>query len=68
MKKISLKDFAGEMGQEKAAQSLGVRQSAISKALRAGRDIFVIIHPDGRFEAKELKTFPSQQKAESRAI
>jgi len=67
MKQVSLKDFAGEVGQEKAAASLGVRQSAISKALRAGRDIFVIIHADGRLEAKELKNFPSHLKADIHA-
>lgn len=67
MEELTLSAFVEKHGQVNTANLLGVRQSAISKALRVGRDIFVIIHPDGRLEAKELKTFPSQQKVESRA-
>ncbi len=61
MKKISLKDYANIEGQAKAAASLGVRQSAISKAIRAERNVTVTIHEDGRVEAEEIKAFPTQK-------
>lgn len=62
MEKLTLSAFVGKFGQASAANLLGVRQSAISKALRVGRDIFIIVHPGGRLEAKEIKAFPSQQR------
>lgn len=61
MQKITLKDYASQEGQAKAAAQLGVRQSAISKAIRAGRNVTVFIHDDGRIEAEELKSFPNQK-------
>ncbi|MGU0056790.1 Cro/CI family transcriptional regulator [Enterobacter hormaechei] len=38
--KISLAEFVGEVGQAKAADAIGVHQTAISKAIRVGRQIF----------------------------
>ena len=35
--KISLAEFVGEVGQAKAADAIGVHQTAISKAIRVGR-------------------------------
>ena len=61
MTKLTLKEFAEKEGQVNAAMRLGVRQSAVSKALRLGRKIFVVIHPDGTVEAEEIKPFPTQK-------
>lgn len=59
MTPIQLADFVGQYGQEEAAKRLGTSQAAISKAVRSGRHIIVRSSPDGRFEAFELKAFPS---------
>ena len=61
MSKITLKEFAEREGQANAAMRLGVRQSAVSKALRARRKIFVVIHADGSVEAEEVKPFPNSK-------
>ncbi|WP_353613935.1 Cro/CI family transcriptional regulator [Mangrovibacter phragmitis] len=61
MKKITLKEFAEQVGQVNAAIRLGVRQSAVSKALRYRRNIFVTVHDDGSVEAEEIKPFPTQR-------
>ncbi|EHD21293.1 MULTISPECIES: Cro/CI family transcriptional regulator [Brenneria] len=58
MQKQTLADFVRENGQAKAADALGVHQTAISKAVRTGRKIFVIQLPDGHVEAEELRPFP----------
>ena len=62
MRKITLKSFAEEVGQAKAAIQLGVRQSAISKAIRSGRNVVVTISVEGRISAEEVKSFPSQRR------
>lgn len=49
--KISLADYVGEVGQAKAADAIGVHQTAISKAIRVGRQIFVNTLPDGKIKA-----------------
>ncbi|MEG0281318.1 MAG: Cro/CI family transcriptional regulator [Morganella sp. (in: enterobacteria)] len=59
MERIPLTTFATEIGQHKAAEMLGVRQSAISKAILKKRNIYVIKNHDGTVEAEEVKTFPS---------
>lgn len=52
-----LTSFAHDVGQIEAARRLGLSQSAISKALRSGRKVFVF--EDGVSErAFELKSFP----------
>ncbi|MDU4656150.1 Cro/CI family transcriptional regulator [Klebsiella oxytoca] len=61
MKKLTLKEFADQEGQVKAASKLGIRQSAISKALMLKRNIFVLVHPDGTTEAEEVKPFPTKK-------
>ncbi|AGG31972.1 Cro/CI family transcriptional regulator [Morganella morganii] len=59
MERIPLTTFATEVGQHKTAEMLGVRQSAISKAILKKRNIYVIKKQDGTVEAEEVKTFPS---------
>lgn len=58
--RLPLDEFARGR-QDAAAKDLGVRQAAISKALRVGRTIFVTRHADGSFSAFEEKPFPSQR-------
>lgn len=60
MRRITLNEFATEKGQTTAASLLGLSQGALNKALRVGREIYVVCHDDGSFEAHELKPFPSQ--------
>ncbi|EBW8392047.1 Cro/Cl family transcriptional regulator [Salmonella enterica subsp. enterica serovar Florida] len=59
MQKETLADYALKHGQSKTAQLLGVRQSAISKALRVGRNIYVKTFDDGSVEAEEIRPFPA---------
>lgn len=42
--RITLKDYAMRFGQTKTAKDLGVYQSAINKAIHAGRNIFLTIN------------------------
>ncbi|HIH5821227.1 TPA: Cro/CI family transcriptional regulator [Proteus mirabilis] len=59
MERVPLTKFATELGQHKTAELLGVRQSAISKAILKKRNIFVIRKQDGTVEAEEVKPFSS---------
>ncbi|MEX9779298.1 Cro/CI family transcriptional regulator [Providencia manganoxydans] len=61
MKRIPLTAFATELGQNKVAEMLGVRQSAISKAILKKRNIYVIQKSDGTIEAEEIKSFPASK-------
>ncbi|HBC1013235.1 TPA: Cro/Cl family transcriptional regulator [Escherichia coli] len=61
MKKETLSDYTIKHGQMKTAQRLGVRQSAISKALRLGRRIYVKTLDDGSVEAEEIRPFPAKK-------
>ncbi|MFG0517316.1 Cro/CI family transcriptional regulator [Kluyvera intermedia] len=65
MRKITLRSFAEEVGQLKAASQLGVRQSAISKAIRNGRNVVVTISVDGKITAEEIKSFPCNRRDDS---
>lgn len=60
MQRISLKDFVTKVGQLKAATALRMSQGGISKALKAGREVYVTEFDDGSFEAEEVKPFPAQ--------
>ena len=60
--KIKLKDYVKQHGQTKAAQLLGIYQSAISKAIDLNRDITLTIHSNGVITAEETKPFPSVKK------
>ncbi|EFO4643187.1 hypothetical protein BS141_21925 [Escherichia coli] len=59
--RITLKDYAMRFGQTKTAKDLGVYQSAINKAIHAGRKIFLTINADGSVYAEEVKPFPTGQ-------
>lgn len=63
--RITLKDYAMRFGQTKTAKDLGVYQSAINKAIHAGRKIFLTINADGSVYAEEVKPFPSNKKNNS---
>lgn len=63
MRRIPLTEFAKEHGHTKAAQLLGCTQGALSKAIRVGRAVFVILEDDGSLSAEEQRPFPSQKSA-----
>lgn len=63
MYQITLGEYVKEHGQVKAGEALGVTQIAISKALRAGREIFVVISEEGNVSAFENKAFPSKRRS-----
>lgn len=63
MNQITLGDYVKEHGQVKVGEALGVTQIAISKALRAGREIFVVISEEGNVSAYENKAFPSKRRS-----
>ena len=56
--KISLAEYVDEVGQARAADAIGVHQTAISKAIRVGRKIFVNTLPYGKIKSEEIKPFP----------
>lgn len=60
MRRIPLIEFATEKGQVQAGTLLGMSQGALSKALGAGRSVFVTDHGDGTYTAEEIKPFPSK--------
>lgn len=60
MEKLTLSAFVGKHGQANTATMLGVRQSAINKALKYRRNIEITLHDDGLVEAEERRKFPSQ--------
>ncbi|WP_312272259.1 Cro/CI family transcriptional regulator [Pseudomonas sp.] len=60
MAHMTLAQFVEAVGQQGAAEALGVNQSAISKALRKGREIFVKRSGKGKYTAHEVRPFPSQ--------
>ncbi|HGT9288262.1 Cro/CI family transcriptional regulator [Enterobacter kobei] len=62
MMTLTLKDYASEVGQVRAGESLGVTQIAISKAVRSGRNIVVHVADDGKVSAFESKPFPAKAK------
>lgn len=63
MKKTPLPELVEKIGQAAVAKALGVSSPAISKALRAERDIQVLEHEDGTYTAEEVRPFPSQSTA-----
>ncbi|KMJ46327.1 Cro/CI family transcriptional regulator [Xenorhabdus khoisanae] len=63
MEKIPLSEYVKLNGQAKTALLVGVHQTAISKALRSGRKIFLIRQEDGTYKAEECRPFPSQKQA-----
>jgi len=63
MNETPLDKFVADKGQSEAARLLRVTAPAIHKALSAKRDIRVLELPDGSFQAKEQRPFPSQKSA-----
>ncbi|WP_369813301.1 MULTISPECIES: Cro/CI family transcriptional regulator [Xenorhabdus] len=61
MKTIPLSEYVKQHGQAETANVLGVHQTAISKALKAERKIFLIRQEDGSYKAEEYRSFPSQK-------
>ena len=59
MEKIPLGEYVRENGQAHTADVIGVHQTAISKAVRVGRQIFITRLPDGRVAAEEIRPFPT---------
>ncbi|TNV14933.1 hypothetical protein FH968_20645 [Buttiauxella sp. B2] len=62
MQKVPLSDYVLANGQSKTAAELGMYQSAISKAIKHGRKVNVLIHDNGEIEAEEIRPFPSSSK------
>ncbi|QKF52795.1 Cro/CI family transcriptional regulator [Pseudomonas graminis] len=60
MKKIPLPELVERMGQSAVAKGLGVSAPAISKALKAAREILVVEHENGTMTAEEIRPFPCQ--------
>lgn len=64
MNRMTLADYAKMHGQAKAANDFGVIQCAISKAIRAGRNIIVTVNEDGSVIGEEVRPFPSNKKTD----
>lgn len=64
MDQMRLKEYVKQHGQVRAGAALGVTQIAISKALRSGREIFVVISEEGKVSAFENKAFPSKRRSD----
>lgn len=67
MKKTPLPELVARIGQSAVAKGLGVSAPAISKALRAAREILVTEHEDGTLTAEEIRPFPCQLPAQKSA-
>ena len=57
---VPLEDFIERKGRKQAAIDLDCTGPALSKAIAAGRTIFVELAPDGSASAKEISKFPSR--------
>jgi len=57
---IPLEDFIERKGRKQAAIDLGCTGPALSKAIAAGRTIFVDLEEDGSASAKEISKFPGR--------
>lgn len=55
MKDATLSQFCLTRSQARVAQLLGWTQSAVSQAVRAGRDIHVVEYADGSISAYEVR-------------
>lgn len=55
MKKISLTEYLKQKTQAEVASEIGVTQGAVWQMVRAGRQIELTVHDDGRVEAHEIK-------------
>jgi hypothetical protein len=62
MQGVPLKQLVAELGPVRVGKMLGVSHQGITKAVEAGREIFVTVLPDGKAEGKELSDFPIVKK------
>lgn len=60
MKRTPLEELIERIGQSAVAKGLSVSAPAITKAVKAGRVIFVIEQDDGSMRGEEVRPFPSQ--------
>lgn len=61
MQRIPLAEYAAKR-HAGTAEKLGMSQGSLSKAIREGRSIFVIVSNDGNLSAIEEKPFPGQRR------
>lgn len=59
---FTLEAFVEKYSQDKAAGIIRCSQSAISQMIRNKRIIFIIEHPDGTFDSREIKR-PNSHRA-----
>ncbi|NNA99310.1 Cro/CI family transcriptional regulator [Pseudomonas gessardii] len=64
MQRIPLAEYAAKR-HAGTAEKLGMSQGSLSKAIREGRSIFVIVSEDGNLSALEEKPFPGQRRHSS---
>lgn len=64
MQRIPLAEYAAKR-HAGTAEKLGMSQGSLSKAIREGRSIFVIVSDDGSLSALEEKPFPGQRRHSS---
>ncbi|MNJ28709.1 Cro [compost metagenome] len=60
MKRTPLPELIERIGQSAVAKGLDVSAPAITKAIKAGRVIFVTENDDGTLSGEEIRPFPSQ--------
>lgn len=60
MKELALAVVAKKMGQETVAKAIGCGQTAISRAIKEGRDVRVRMQRGTIHSAYELKSFPNR--------
>lgn len=63
MKRTPLPDLIERIGQSAVAKGLSVSAPALTKAVKAGRVIYVIEGDDGSMAGEEIRPFPSQSAA-----
>lgn len=63
MNKIKLTDLVKQKGISHVAEKLGCSPPAISKAIKANREIYVTVSGEN-YQAKEIKDFPSVNQPE----
>ena len=60
MSLLTLAQYAAQQSQDSASKLLGLSQAAVSKAIKAGRSIYVFHSDAGLAVAIELKPFPGK--------
>ncbi|QXI50266.1 Cro/Cl family transcriptional regulator [Pseudomonas anuradhapurensis] len=57
---MALADFVRAQGRSNAAKALGCTPPAISKAIGASREIYVVVQEGGTAQAFEISRFPGR--------